>query len=228
MNHHLYSIIIPIYNEAKAIPELLIKLKPFSNQGHEIIIVDDGSTDESSEIISNCNFVESIHCKTNRGKGAALKKGLKKIINDKVIIFDGDLEINPIEISKLMVLDQNKRIYFAMGYRLKDGNPVGYPFKWGNFIFTTFFNILFLSNSKDILCCAKSFYLNNIDKFKLVSDRFDIDAELASILTIKNRNNRIPQIPLTYNRRTTSQGKKLKISDGWTILSRIIKMIKYL
>ena len=115
-----------------------------------------------------------------------------------------------------------------MGYRFQYLNPLKSNFDWGNFMFTSFFNILFKSNHKDILCCAKAFYANEINSYKIISDGFAIDAELASILTIFNRRRKIPQVLLNYNRRTIDEGKKLKISDGWSILSRIIKMTKYL
>ena len=95
-------------------------------------------------------------------------------------------------------------------------------------MFTSFFNIAFQSNNKDILCCAKSFYLDDINIYKLKSNGFGIDAELTTILTIKNRKSFIPRILLDYKRRSIKEGKKLKISDGWNILSRIIKMMKYL
>ena len=73
-----------------------------------------------------------------------------------------------------------------------------------------------------------SFCLDEIQNYNLCSKGFDIDVELSSILTLNNKNNKIPQIFLEYQRRTIKDGKKLKISDGWVILVRIIKMIKYL
>ena len=115
-----------------------------------------------------------------------------------------------------------------MGYRFTNLNPFKSNFDWGNFMFTSFFNLLFQSYNRDILCCAKSFYLDEIQNYNLCSKGFDIDVELSSILTLNNKNNKIPQIFLEYQRRTIKDGKKLKISDGWVILGRIIKMIKYL
>ena len=115
-----------------------------------------------------------------------------------------------------------------MGFRFQYLSPLKSNFDWGNFMFTSFFNILFKSNHKDILCCAKAFYANEIDNYKISSDGFAIDVELASLLTILNKREKIPQVLLNYKRRTIDEGKKLKISDGWSILSRIIKMTKYL
>ena len=224
----LYSIIIPVHNEAKAIPELLEKLRALSKAGHEILIIDDGSTDNSAQIISRCNYVKMIRIKINIGKGGAIKEGLNNVSNERIIIFDGDLELNPLEISKLMILNRKNGIRSVMGYRFKTLNPIKSSFDWGNFIFTSFFNIVFQSNHKDILCCAKSFYLDEINMYNILSDGFDIDVELSSILTIRNKGKVIPQVRLNYSRRSIKEGKKLKISDGWPILARIIKTIKYI
>jgi len=221
-----YSILIPIHNEVNHIPFLLDALKVYSNKGHEIIIIDDGSNDGSTNILKNCEMIKLIYLSENKGKGYALKKGLMNVNNNKIVIYDGDMELNPSDIRKLMILNSSTR--FVMGYRFQYLNPLKSNFDWGNFMFTSFFNILFKSNHKDILCCAKAFYANEINSYKIISDGFAIDVELASILTIFNRRRKIPQVLLNYNRRTIDEGKKLKISDGWSILSRIIKMTKYL
>ena len=85
------------------------------------------------------------------GKGYAIRKGLSKASNNKIVIFDGDMEINPSEINKLMLLNKKKNIKFVMGNRFKNLKPIKSNFDWGNFIFTSFFNILFLENHKDIV-----------------------------------------------------------------------------
>ena len=223
-----YSIIIPVHDEIRFIPELLKSLKHFTFNGNEVIIVDDGSTDGSEEFLENVQSIKVIRLSINKGKGYAIKRGLLSAKYKKIIIYDGDMELNPADISKLMILDKKKEVAFVMGYRFKSLSIFKSNFDWGNFMFTSFFNILFRSNHKDILCCAKAFYANEIKGYKIISEGFDIDAELASILTIVNRRRKIPQVLLHYNRRTIKEGKKLKISDGWSILLRILTMAKYL
>jgi len=223
-----YSILIPIHNELKSIYKLLDSIIIFKQQGNEILIIDDGSTDGSRELLLNSDLITLITLKVNQGKGFAIKQGLKKAKYDKIIIFDGDMELHPKQISKLMVLDRKNNINSVMGYRFKSLNPLGSDYDWGNFMFTSFFNIIFKSNHKDILCCAKSFYFDKMMLKNINSNSFDIDVELSLILTLKNRNRKIPQINLDYKRRSIKEGKKLKISDGWIILGRIIKMIKYI
>ena len=223
-----YSILIPIHNEVNHIPSLLDSLKDLSIKGHEIIIIDDGSDDGSTNILKNCEMINLICLRKNKGKGSAIKEGLMNANNDKIVIYDADMERDPSDISRLMILDKKNNIRYVMGYRFKSLSPLRSNFDWGNFMFTSFFNILFKSHHMDILCCAKTFYANEINNYKIISEGFDIDVELASLLTILNKRSKIPQVLLNYNRRTIDEGKKLKVSDGWSILSRIIKMTKYL
>ena len=105
-----YSIIISIYNEKASIPSLLEHLYFYYTKGHEIIIIDDGSNDGSNKILCKSNFVNFIKFKHNKGKGIAIKEGIQKATNEKIIIFDGDLEINPDQIQELMILDHKKKL----------------------------------------------------------------------------------------------------------------------
>lgn len=221
-----YSILIPIHNEEKSVPDLLNALQFFIKDGHEIIIINDGSTDKSNEFLKSFNNIKLISTITNRGKGYAIKSGIEKASFGKIITFDGDMELHPSEITKLMILDKNNGIIAAMGYRFDRLNPIKSRFDFGNFIFTTLFNILFQTSHKDVLCCAKAFYAKELEGYKIKSNKFDIDIELSALLSIKCES-RIPQISINYKRRSIEEGKKLKVSDGLSILSRILKMVKY-
>ena len=222
-----YTILIPLYNEIKSLHSLLNGVDLFSQIGHEIIIIDDGSTDGSKDILKKVESIKLINLTENKGKGYAIKEGLKTATNNKIIIFDGDLELCPSEIRKLMILD-NINIRVVLGYRFKYLNPIKSNFEWGNFMFTCFFNLIFNSNNKDVLCCAKAFYLEDLSMYETKSIGFDIDVELSCILAILHGNKRKRQVLLNYKRRGINQGKKLKISDGWSILYRIINMTNYL
>ena len=220
-----YSIIIPVYNEYKTIERLLAGLEFYYKRKHEIIIIDDGSTDKSLKVLKKCTFIKLISLQKNSGKGSSIREGLNQSINNKTIIFDGDLELETSEISKMMLLNKRAGISYIMGFRFNSLNPFKSGFDWGNFIFTVFFNFINQSCHKDILCCAKSFYKQDIPLNRLKSTGFDIDVELTSFLTSNNRGKSINQIPLKYKRRSLNDGKKLKISDGWKILGRILKSI---
>lgn len=224
-----YSIIIPVYNEVLAIEILLNELEYFHNSGHEIVIVDDGSNDGTSKMLDKCKYpLTLIMLERNQGKGNALKLGLRNAKHNKVVIYDSDRELKTSDIEKLMVLDLSKNILFAMGSRFKVINPLKSSFDWGNFMFMAFFNLLFKSNHQDILCCAKSFYNHSKVSKHLSSIGFEIDVELAALLTISNKNRVIPQIPVSYKRRYETDGKKLKTTDGWKILFKIIKCIRFM
>jgi len=137
--------------------ELLKKLNQFYIEGHEIIIIDDGSTDNSQTILSKYHNYNVLFNKSNLGKGSSIIKGLKCANFEKIIIFDGDLELDPSDISKLMILSKNN-VTCVLGYRDVLFFPPKSILDLGNFLFTKFFNFLYKCNHKDILCCAKAFY----------------------------------------------------------------------
>lgn len=220
-----YSIIIPIYNEERTIDKLLLSLKKYSFSKNEILIINDGSIDGTKKILKKYNFINVIELKKNYGKGIAIKIGLQKSIHNETIIYDGDLELHTDGITKLMELNRDIGIHSLMGTRFNNLSPFNSKFEWGNFMFTIFFNFLFQSCHKDILCCAKSFYKYDVPINKLNSKGFDIDIELSSFLTKNNKRKRIQHRLIKYNRRDIQQGKKLRISDGWIILMRLIKSI---
>ena len=217
----LYSIIIPIFNEVEYIPKLLDGLKEFSIQGHEILIINDGSNDGSEKILSSCNFIKVIHSKVNMGKGYSLKKGLQNSENQNIIIFDGDLELNLKNISKLMYLAPEKGINFILGNRFNDGYNYTTIWDFGNYILTSVFNFLYRANIKDLLCCAKSFNKNDIDFEDIKSIKFDVDLEISYMLLKKHMNN-FSQIDIDYSRRKILDGKKLRFSDTLKIIKRIL------
>ena len=220
-----YSIIIPIYNEEKTLDKLLLSLKKYSFSKNEILIINDGSIDGTKKILKKYNFINVIELKKNYGKGIAIKIGLQKSIHNETIIYDGDLELHTDGITMLMELNRDLGIHSLMGTRFNNLSPFNSKFEWGNFMFTIFFNFLFQSCHKDILCCAKSFYKYDVPINKLNSKGFDIDIELSSFLTKSNKRKRIQHRLIKYNRRDIQQGKKLRISDGWIILMRLIKSI---
>ena len=124
MSINIYSILIPVHNEKSYLPSLLDSLKDYSEKGHEVIIIDDGSNDGSAGILKNCKIIKIISLVQNKGKGYAIKEGLKIATNNRIIIYDGDMELRSSEISKLMILDKDKNINFVMGYRFKTLSPL--------------------------------------------------------------------------------------------------------
>jgi dolichol-phosphate mannosyltransferase len=215
-----YSIIIPIYNEERTLDKLLKSLEQYSHSRNQILIINDGSIDGTKKILKKYDFINVLHLKKNYGKGIALKVGLNKAKNNKVIIYDGDLELETSGINKLMNLNRSKNINSLLGYRYIKIEPLRSRFDFGNFMFNCFFNLTRQSVHKDVLCCAKSFYKSDIPVKKLSSTGFDIDIEITNYLTFNSRRKIIPNIKINYSRRSFHDGKKLNIWDGYKILKR--------
>ena len=215
-----YSIILPVHNEEKHIPELLSGLEPYASR-HEVLVVDDGSTDGSLELLQDCSFITLVNLNQNSGKGAAIREGLTHAKYNKIILTDGDLELDPNELDQLMILDDEEPKTCVFGTRYSTINPFHSVLDLGNFFFTGLFNFIHQKNLTDALCCAKAFFKTQVDPEKLKSLGFDIDVELAALLS--SQNSYLKEVSLTYTRRDWSEGKKLRLKDGWSILRRIVK-----
>ena len=215
-----YSIIIPIFNEEVHIPNLLKYIEKYKDNGHEIIIIDDGSTDESFKILSNCNFIKLIRFNNNFGKGRALRTGIANAKFEKLVIYDGDLELHPNQIKELMILDKNQKINCVLASRGANISPLNSLWDLGNFLITKLFNVKNTTNLEDALCCAKSFYKSDINVDNLKSLKFDIDVEISSMLIKKFKN--IQRTNLNYHRRSLKDGKKLNFLDSIAIIKRIL------
>ena len=201
-----YTIIIPIYNEISRLQSLLNILEEYSWGGHEILIINDGSNDGSEKVLNRCQFIKLINLSTNRGKGTAIIKVLQSALNEKIIIFDGDLELNPLDIKKLFKLSRKNNIYCILGSRFKEFSPYKSTWNFGNYFFILLFNLIFNTNQSDVLCCAKAFYKDDIHPNNLKSSKFDIDIEILALLTKKYK--KIDTVLIDYKRRTEKQGKK--------------------
>ena len=215
-----YSIIIPIHNEEANIPALLKGLE-FYAKNHEILIIDDGSQDDSYELLSKCSFIQFVRFEQNSGKGVAIRKGLEMAAYEQIIISDGDMELDPAEINKLMVLDKELGIVCVFGSRYENIKPFTSFWDFGNFFFTGLFNMIHGSDHSDALCCAKAFFRDDLNLENISAIGFDIDVELAGHLT-KNLSE-IQTVYLSYKRRSKKEGKKLSFKDSWHILKRILK-----
>ena len=217
-----YSLIIPIYNEEKTLPELLAQLEKFSNI-FEIIIINDGSNDETKNILENNNSFKIFHLPKNIGKGYALIMGVNYAKSENIILMDGDLEIKLSCIQELIKKFKTSKKHVVSGNRW----IINYQDKtdlntYGNHFFNQIFNLLYDTQLEDILCCAKILNKKLFKTLNLKSKRFSIEAELMSKLAFKGI--KILEVGVPYKRRTNSQGKKLKISDGWSIIFTMLKI----
>lgn len=217
------SVIIPVYNEAKTIQEIIKRVKevPFDK---EIIVVDDGSDDGTSEILKeNCEGIKILTHPKNMGKGASIRTAIPYATGDIVIIQDADLEYNPSEYGNLIkpILDGMADVVYGSRFL---GGPHRVLFFWhflGNKILTTLSNILTDLNLSDMETGYKVFRSEILKKIKIESDRFGFEPEITA--KIAKMRCRIYEVPISYWGRDYSEGKKIKWKDGLAAIYWIIK-----
>lgn len=226
------SIIIPIYNEEKTILELLKKIVILEKKCElEIIIVNDGSSDKSKQIIENNKkfYSKFVNLKKNRGKGKAIIEGLKKSSGDYVIIQDADLEYDPKDI--ILFLDKVKSFNYdlVMGSRFI-GTQRSVLHFWhmiGNKFITLLFNFLNNTTFTDIYCCYCMFKRGLIDANNLKAFGWGQQAEILTYAI--NKNSKLFEIAVNYNARNYEDGKKIRYYDVFSVIYWIIftKLKKY-
>jgi len=200
----MFSIIIPVYNEEKTIKDVLeIAISIFNDKNFEIIVVDDGSTDNSYSIIKKYEkYIKILRHNKNIGKGRAIITGLNSSKGDFIGIQDADLEYNMKELKKIFKMAEEKDLNAVFGSRVKKKNPVIYlHYLLGNLTMAGITTILFGKLITDIF-----------KKMNLTSKSFEIEAEITAKL-LKNKIN-IIEIPISYSPRRLKEGKKIKFKDA--------------
>ena len=217
-----YSLVIPIYNELRTLPVLLKRLDRLNNK-IEIIIVDDGSNDGTELILKNYNRFNIFRNKSNIGKGASIRKGIKLAKNQNIILIDGDLEIDINNIPSLISKFEKGNNDALIGVRwLKNDTFIFEINRIGNYFINGFFNILYKTNFNDVLCCIRILNTNLFKSLDLQSNGFSIEIETMAKMVLKGLI--IEEENVHYNRRTSKEGKKLKVSDSWNIICTMIKI----
>jgi glycosyltransferase involved in cell wall biosynthesis len=220
------SIIIPVFNEGKTVHLILDKIKNVSlpqNIQKEIIIVNDCSTDDTSDVIKNY-IAENLelpilflqHDK-NKGKGAALHTGIARASGEFTIIQDADLEYNPKEYQILLqpVLDGFADVVY--GSRFMGGNAHRVLFFWhtiGNKFLTTLSNIFTNLNITDMETCYKLFNTKMLKSLSLKEKRFGFEPEVTAKIS-RIPKVRIYEVGISYYGRTYDEGKKISWKDGF-------------
>lgn len=210
---NLLSVIVPILNEEKTIKEVLLQVLKRS-EVYEIIIIDDGSSDSSKEIVKSLKNkkIKLIVHKKNLGKGAAIITGIKFASGKYLIIQDGDLEYYPTDYPKLLNLLEKKQADFVMGNRWSKKNKRGYFLaQAGNWYLTSLANLLFGSTLTDSYTCYKVGKLSLWKDLNLTSKGFEIEAEIVT--KIVRNGYKILEVPIKYNPRSFANGKKINWKD---------------
>jgi glycosyltransferase involved in cell wall biosynthesis len=221
------SIVIPCYNEADTIEELIDAVLSAPYPDKEIIIVDDDSTDGTRQILEDrvaAKVSRIIYQKQNQGKGAALREGIRAATGDVVIIQDADLEYDPAEYPKMIEPILSDKADVVFGSRFMGGEPHRVVYFWhrvGNGLITLMSNMLTNLNLTDIETCYKAFRREIIQSINIEENRFGFEPEItAKISKIKCR---IYEVGISYYGRTYDEGKKINWKDGLRALYCIIK-----
>ena len=226
------SVVIPVYNEDRTISEILKKVMEVDIE-KEIIIVDDCSTDGTREIlktvnqltdlpVTSQNQIKIVYHDKNKGKGAAIRTGLKEVTGDIVIIQDADLEYNPQDYYILMqpILDRKADVVYGSRF-LKLKHITLFWHYIANKILNLLTNLLYGTCLTDMETCYKMFNINVIRGIDIKSDRFDFEPEITA--KILRKGYKICEISISYKFRGYSEGKKIGWKDGFAAFWTLIK-----
>lgn len=218
------SVIIPCYNEQSTVAEIIRRVRAV-HLAHEIIVVDDGSTDGSREVLAQVepgSDLKVIRHERNLGKGAAVRTGFKNATGDVLLIQDADLEYDPREYPTLLKPIEEGISDVVYGSRFL-GGPRKAMFFWNmvaNRTLTLVTNVLYNAILSDMETCYKVFRAEVIKDIRLRSRRFDFEPEITA--KVLKRRHRIYEVPISYNGREWYEGKKISWRDGviamWTLI----------
>ena len=224
----LLSIIVPVYNEAKTVRELLARVRAVDlgpGVAREIVVVDDCSTDGTPEALraeaAAADTVVIRHPR-NRGKGAAVRTGLAAAGGDILLIQDADLEYDPRDYPALLrpILEGRAKVVYGSRF-LGEHKAMYFWHSVGNKTLTLIANILFDTTLTDMETCYKVFTAEVARSFRLRSERWGIDPEITA--KILKRRHRIYEVPIAYNGREFWEGKKISWRDGFQVLAALIR-----
>jgi len=225
------SVIIPAYNEENTIKKILERIKSIKIN-KQIIVINDGSKDNTLKILNKNQkkyFDILINLKINKGKGNAIRKGLKKAKGDIIIIQDADLEYNPKDyynLIKPIIRNKTNVVYGSRvlnkSKRLISSNFTNRLRILANYLLTLFSNLINNQNLTDAHTCYKVFKRDLVPKLSLQEDGFSFCPEITTKLS--NLKEKIIEIPISYKGREYNEGKKIKFTDG---VAAILTILKY-
>jgi len=218
------TVIIPVFNEKATIEQIIKKVKKVPVE-KEIIVVDDGSTDGTAEILKEISEkdknIKIILKEKNEGKGSAIREGLKYVNGDVVVIQDADLEYEPTDWIEMLKFMEEKKADVVYGSRVLGKNKKSsFVFYLGGRILSIITNFLYGAGITDEPTCYKMFNTEIIKSLNLKCRGFEFCPEVTA--KIRKKGIKIYEVPIHYNPRSTKEGKKIRWKDGiiaiWTLI----------
>jgi len=224
LENPLLSVVMPVYNERDTIEGMIARVLAVPGLRVELIVVDDGSKDGTSEILRGLQgkYAFKLLQKPNGGKGSALRLGFKEVSGDLVVIQDADTEYSPEEFPDLIELICQGRADVVYGSRFLGRHRVFlFTHYLGNLFLTFLTNVLYNTMLTDMETCYKAMRVEVLRSFTLNSNGFGIEPELTA--KIFKRGYRVYEVPITYDGRGYEEGKKITWRDGVVALWVLIK-----
>jgi glycosyltransferase involved in cell wall biosynthesis len=216
------SIIIPVYNEEKTLHSIVDRIQAVQYPiDYEIIVVDDASTDRTSEEVyllkmknREAKGIRIFRNRINNGKGFSIRKGIRRAKGDIIIIQDADMEYDPQDIPKLIepIINGESDVVYGSRFLLKR-HPEGMIFKnwFANKVLKNITNVLYELNITDLCTCYKVFRSEVIKNLALKANRFTFCPEVTALLAKSKI--KIKELPIAYKGRNIKDGKKIKARD---------------
>lgn len=211
MSGPILSVIIPVYNEKATCLELIERVKAIDID-KQIIVVNDGSTDGSRELLESVSGIHLIHHKFNQGKGAAIRTAVPHCTGNYVILQDGDLEYDPGAYHALLKPIITKEADVVFGSRWLNQDKKSSYHTRGNKMITWFSNLVNGESVTDVASCYKVLPLEYFRELNLKSEGFGLETEIAA--KVFRRGYTVVEVAVSYQRRKIEEGKKLRLIDG--------------
>jgi glycosyltransferase involved in cell wall biosynthesis len=222
----LISFIVPVYNEAATIEEVLARVQELAVD-KQVIVVDDGSTDATADLLAPWATRDGVVVlrRPHRGKGAAVRAAIPHLVGEVTVIQDADLEYDPADVAALVEPIERGVADVVFGSRLSGGRPQRAFAFWhlvGNRFLSLLANVLFNTTLSDVETGYKAFRTEVLRSLDLHSDDFAIEVEITA--KVCKRKLRVYELPIAYYGRTYDEGKKITWRDGVKAIGVLVRL----